>query len=153
MAGTAMVVSAGEGVALAAAARPQVLAKSELAIVTLKGPQHRFTVEVARTPEEQATGMMYRRSMAENSGMLFVFPRPRIASFWMQNTYIPLDLIFIGQDGRIIGIHANAKPHSQDVMESPGPAIAVLEIAGGMSSRLGLAPGDRVIHSLLPKQG
>lgn len=141
------------GVASAAAApvgEPQRLPVSPLSIVTAGGKKLDFSVEVARTGEEQATGMMYRTELAEDAGMLFVFPRPRKAAFWMLNTYIPLDLIFIRKGGIIESIRPNAEPMSMDLLESRGSVIAVLEIAGGLSARLGLAPGDRVLHADLP---
>jgi|GEM_PF-805564 len=133
--------------------QPQRLPVSGLSIRTAAGKQFNFSVEVARTPEELATGLMYRRELAEDAGMLFLFRRPQRASFWMLNTYIPLDLIFIGTDGRIESIQANAKPMTMDPIQSKGPVIAVLEIGGGLAARHGLAPGDRVLHAELPKEG
>jgi len=130
---------------------PQRLATSELAIVTGSGKRHDFSVEVARTAEEQAIGMMFRQAVPEDTGMLFLFPSPRPASFWMRNTYVPLDLIFIRKDGRIESILPNARPESLDLLQSNGPVIAVLELAGGLSERLGLSAGDRVLHKDLPQ--
>lgn len=113
--------------------------------------KHSFTIEVARTPRQQEIGMMYRTSMAADEGMLFPFPRPRLASFWMLNTYIPLDLVFIDENGRIESIISNAEPHSLEPLQSRGPVVAVLEIAGGQAEKLGLAVGDQVLHPELPK--
>ena len=106
---------------------------------------HEFRVEVAETARQQAQGLMFRRSMGPDEGM--IFPRedaPRMASFWMKNTVLPLDLIFIGPDRRIINIAADAVPYSEDPIESEAPAGAVLELNAGRAAELGLAPGDRV---------
>ena len=108
---------------------------------------HDFTVEVARTPEEQARGLMFRESLAPDAGMLFPFPRPRPASFWMKNTLIPLDMIFIRADGTIARIAVNTTPHSLAPVGVGEPVAAVLEIAGGRSVELGIGEGDRVAWS------
>ena len=105
---------------------------------------HRFTAEVARTPEEQATGLMHRQSLAPDRGMLFPYEPPQSASFWMKNTLIPLDMIFIRPDGTIARIAANTVPLSLDPVPSLEPVSAVLEIAGGRSAELGIREGDRV---------
>jgi uncharacterized membrane protein (UPF0127 family) len=105
---------------------------------------HKFTVEVARTPQEQATGLMHRQSLAPDRGMLFPYEPPQPASFWMKNTLIPLDMIFIRPDGTIARIAANTVPLSLDPVPSLEPVAAVLEIAGGRAAELGIAPGDRV---------
>ena len=105
---------------------------------------HRFTVEVARTAEEQANGLMHRQSLAPDRGMLFPYDPPQLASFWMKNTLIPLDMIFIRPDGTIARIGANTVPLSLDPVPSLEPVAAVLEIAGGRSDELGIQPGDRV---------
>lgn len=105
---------------------------------------HRFIVEVARSPEEQARGLMFRQSLAPDRGMLFPNDPPRFASFWMKNTLIPLDIIFIRPDGTISSIAANTVPLSLEPVASQEPVAAVLEIAGGRAAELGIAPGDRV---------
>ena len=105
---------------------------------------HRFTVEVARTPEEQATGLMNRQSLAPDRGMLFPYEPPRSTSFWMKNTLIPLDMIFIRPDGTIARIAANTVPLSLEPVPSLEPVAAVLEIAGGRAAELGILEGDRV---------
>lgn len=105
---------------------------------------HRFTVEVARSPDEQAMGLMNRQSLAPDRGMIFPYDPPQPASFWMKNTLIPLDIIFIRADGRIARIAANTVPLSLDPVPSLEPVAAVLEIAGGRAAELGIAPGDRV---------
>jgi uncharacterized membrane protein (UPF0127 family) len=105
---------------------------------------HRFTVEVARTPDEQAQGLMFRETLAADEGMIFPFPRPRVASFWMRNTLIPLDMIFVRADGTIARVAANTVPHSEDGVSSGEPVAAVLEIRGGRAAELGITEGDRV---------
>ncbi|MBA3512692.1 DUF192 domain-containing protein [Sphingomonas sp.] len=108
---------------------------------------HRFTVEVARSPQEQANGLMHRQSLAPDRGMLFPYDPPQPASFWMKNTLIPLDIIFIRADGTIARIAANTVPLSLQPVPSLEPVAAVLEIAGGRAAELGIAPGDRVSWS------
>lgn len=114
-----------------------------LTIRSAKGT-HRFTVEVARSPKEQVTGLMFRRTLAPDAGMIFPYPSERPTAFWMKNTLIPLDLIFIRADGRIARIAENTTPRSLDLIHSAEPVAAVLEIAGGRSAELGLRPGDVV---------
>lgn len=125
------------------AAAGEAAATVPLNIVT-KGGKIAFQVEVARTPEEQARGLMYRTSLAEDRGMIFPMTPPRFASFWMKNTYIPLDLIFIRTDGSIARIAANAVPEDLSPISSGEPVAAVLEIAGGGAARHGIVEGDRV---------
>lgn len=103
-----------------------------------------FRVELARTAEEQAKGLMFRTAMGADEGMVFPFDPPRGASFWMRNTVIPLDLIFVGPDGRILNIAANAIPYDETPMNSAGAAKAVLELNGGRAKELGIVAGDRV---------
>ena len=115
-----------------------------LTITTAKGQAHRFTVEVARAPEEQARGMMHRQSLAPDRGMLFPYVPPQPVAFWMKNTLIPLDIIFISPGGRILRIEENAVPLSLDLVGSGEAVEAVLELAGGRSAELGIAAGDQV---------
>ena len=105
---------------------------------------HRFRVEVAASPAEQSRGLMFRTSMGPDEGMIFPMNPPRMAAFWMKNTVIPLDIIFIGPDGRISNIAANTVPYSLESVVSDGAAKAVLELSGGRAAELGIAPGDRV---------
>ena len=112
--------------------------------ISSKGKTHRFTVEVARSTEEQATGLMNRSSLAPDRGMIFPFDEQRQASFWMKNTLIPLDMIFVRPDGTIANIEANTVPMSLQPVYSDGPVAAVLELAGGRSAELGIKPGDTV---------
>jgi len=116
--------------------------------ISSDGRTHRFTIEVAQTTEEQATGLMNRASLAPNRGMIFPFDPPRLASFWMKNTLIPLDMIFIRADSTIANIEANTVPLSLQPVYSDGPVAAVLEIAGGRSAELGIKAGDKVKWSI-----
>ena len=123
---------------------PAGLEQVPLAITTASGRTHRFIVEVARTPEEQARGLMERQSLAPDRGMLFPYQSPQPVSFWMKNTLIPLDMIFIAPGGRILRIEANTVPLSLEPVGSGEPVEAVLELAGGRSAELGIAAGDKV---------
>lgn len=105
-----------------------------------------FEVELATTPRQRARGLMERRGLAPHAGMLFVFELPRLASFWMRKTYIPLDLLFIDAKGRIARIAANATPESETPIPSGEVVLGVLEIAGGRAAEAGIAVGDRVLH-------
>src|SRR5262245_43309365 len=116
--------------------------------VASKSGVHVFAVELASTPQEQATGLMFRRELPEGQGMLFDFHREQPTSFWMKNTYIPLDMIFIRGDGRILRIAENTVPLSETLVPSGGPVRAVLEVIGGTARKLGIAPGDRVGHAI-----
>jgi len=115
-----------------------------LQIKTAKGPLN-FKVEIARTPEEQARGLMFRASLPEFGGMIFPMVPPREASFWMKDTVIPLDMIFIRSDGTIARIAANTIPYDLTPVSSGEPVVAVLEIAGGRAEALGIAENNRVI--------
>jgi uncharacterized membrane protein (UPF0127 family) len=114
-------------------------------IIHSKGKQHRFTVEVARSPEEQAQGLMHRQTLGPDRGMIFPMEPARPASFWMKNTLIPLDMIFIRADGTISSIIEETVPLSLEPNVSTEPVAAVLEIAGGRAAELGLQPGDKVV--------
>ena len=139
-----MAADAGERQATAAPARhPQSGLEVIPLTVTHAGKAHRFRVEVARTAEEQAKGLMFRTEMGADEGMLFPYDQPRMLSFWMRNTVIPLDIIYVGTDGRILNI-ANAVPYDETPLPSAGVAAAVLELNGGRAAQLGIVPGDRV---------
>jgi len=105
---------------------------------------HIFAVEIVDNDADRAKGLMYRKELPEGSGMLFDFHRDQEVSFWMQNTYIPLDMIFIRGDGQILRIEENTMPLSTRMIPSRGAVRAVLEVIGGTSRKLGIAPGDRV---------
>jgi hypothetical protein len=119
------------------------LAQVPLTVQSRSGT-HRFTVEVARTPEQQAMGLMHRQSLAPDRGMLFPYAPPQNASFWMKNTLIPLDIIFIREDGTVARVAENTVPLSLDPIPSLEPVAAVLEIAGGRAAELGIQAGDKV---------
>jgi uncharacterized protein len=103
-----------------------------------------YTVEMARTGQQQAKGLMFRTALADDKGMLFPFSEPRMASFWMKNTVIPLDIIFIRADGKIENIAENTTPYSTIPVESTAPVTAVLELRGGLTKERGIKPGDIV---------
>ncbi|PEQ12820.1 hypothetical protein B2G71_11060 [Novosphingobium sp. PC22D] len=113
-----------------------------------KGGPHAFRVELARTAQEQAKGLMFRTEMGPDEGMLFPMEPPRQASFWMRNTVIPLDLVFVGEDHHVLNIAANAVPYDESQLKSDGKVIAVLELNGGRAAELGIAPGDEVTWTL-----
>lgn len=114
-----------------------------LTVVSVNGA-HSFKVEVATSQEEQAKGLMFRSSMGADEGMIFVNKPPRRASFWMHNTVIPLDIIFIGTNHRVLNIAANAVPYDETPLPSDGVASGVLELNGGRAAELGIKPGDKV---------
>lgn len=121
--------------------------------VASRSGRHRFTVEVARSPGQHARGLMFRRRMARNAGMLFLYKRPAPVQMWMKNTLIPLDMIFIAADGRIVRIAERAVPQSLETISSGVPVIAVLELNGGTVSRLKIAVGDRIVHPAFEQSG
>ncbi len=120
-----------------------------LVVETSAKVRHAFEVEMALTPRQQAQGLMYRRDLAGDAGMLFIYPRDRPISMWMKNTLIPLDMLFLARDGRILRIVERAVPHSLLTISSGEDAAAVLELNGGTAARLGIAAGDRIIHPAL----
>ena len=111
--------------------------------------KHVFQVWLADSPRRQSQGLMFVRSLPDLRGMLFVHEQPQPISMWMKNTYIPLDMVFIDSQGLIQQIVESATPHSLDIIRSEQPARAVLEIAGGEARRLGIHPGQRVVHPAL----
>jgi len=122
--------------------------KSKVEIVTQAGKRHAFAVEVATSYEQLAQGLMYRRSLAADAGMLFDFGENKQVTMWMKNTLIPLDMVFLGADGKVVGVHERAVPGSLETITSPGAVKGVLELNGGTAERLGIKPGDRVLHPL-----
>lgn len=140
--------------AMLMAARPagaQVQGLEVLTIETASGT-HRFEVEVMRTPEERGKGLMFRRHMPADRGMLFDFGKTEPVAMWMQNTYIPLDMLFIRADGTIARIHAFAEPLSTRTIPSGEPVLGVLELNGGVAEKIGAKPGDRVAHPMFAKR-
>ena len=120
-------------------------ADNRLVIKSANG-DHAFNVEIADTPEATTKGLMFRQSLAPDAGMLFDFKESRPVSFWMQNTFIPLDMLFITGEGLIANIHVNARPQDPTSIPSDGPVRFVLEIPGGRSVELGIKAGDQVVH-------
>ena len=129
------------------AGSPGVASASNTVPLTITTPKqsHRFNVEVARTEVQQERGLMFRDHLASDSGMIFPMNPPRSASFWMKNTLIPLDMIFIRADGSIARIAAQTVPYSLEPVSSGEPVAAVLEIAGGRAAALGIAEDDKVV--------
>ncbi len=111
-----------------------------------QGGQARFSVELADTEAERSQGLMYREKMAASAGMLFVYPRPQPARFWMANTLIPLDMIFADAEGRVTKVHAMARPQDRTTIEGGEAVQFVLEINGGLARRLGIAEGAEMRH-------
>jgi uncharacterized membrane protein (UPF0127 family) len=122
-----------------------------LEIVTKSGVRT-FSVEIAKTDEERATGLMYRKELADGRGMLFDFTPEQQVSMWMKNTFVSLDMIFITGDGRVLRIAENTEPQSLKIISSGGPARAVLEVVAGTAKKYGITPGDQVVHSLFKKR-
>jgi uncharacterized protein len=124
------------------------VAPSGLEVIDLEvassGKVHKFKVEVASTAEQQTRGLMFRESLPPFGGMIFPFPQPRPAGFWMKDTVIPLDMIFIRKDGTIARIAAETIPYSLETVDSGEPVSAVLEIAGGRAAQLGIQENDKV---------
>ena len=116
--------------------------------VTTHHGVRRFHVEVADTVTSRERGLMYRKNLASDRGMLFDFKTPQSVAFWMKNTLIPLDILFIAPDGRIIAIARNATPYSEAPIPSGGDVIGVLEIRGGRAAEIGIEPGDRVTERI-----
>ena len=138
------------GIATLSACQTESAAKSEVGLalvpvtITSASGRHRFNAEVAVSREEQARGLMFRTSLARDAAMIFPMDPPRRASFWMKNTPIPLDIIFIRAAGTIESIAADTIPYSLDQVPSGEPVAAVLEIAGGRAAELGISEGDSV---------
>ena len=122
-------------------------------VVDLRGPwgQARFTVELAITPDEQARGLMFRENLPRGAGMLFLYDRPSTVSFWMRNTLIPLDMIFVDAAGVVARVHHEAVPLDETPIPGGDGVLAVLEINGGLARRFGIAAGTEMRHPRLPQ--
>ncbi|WP_432817441.1 DUF192 domain-containing protein [Sulfitobacter sp. JB4-11] len=137
------------GIAMCCAVLPSALwAACREDVVELRGDwgQARFTVEIADDPQEQAQGLMHRQSMASSAGMLFVYPQPQPASFWMRNTLISLDMLFVDARGIVQHIHHQAKPLDETPIFGGDSILAVLEVNGGLARRMGIVPGSQMRH-------
>ncbi|HEY3909907.1 MAG TPA: DUF192 domain-containing protein [Stellaceae bacterium] len=140
-----LLATAGSGGA--AEPPPGQAATAQLTIVSASG-RHRFTVEIAETPAQMEQGLMFRRSLAPDAGMLFDFKVPTVATMWMHNTLIPLDMLFVDQQGLIVNIVQRAVPQSDATIAAAAPVRAVIELNGGTTARLGINPGDRVLYPI-----
>src|SRR5690606_33558596 len=139
--------------AIATAALPLAACSDEGKLVLHSSTgDYSFNVEVVDTPESRAKGLMFVQELADDAGMLFDFKEERPVSFWMRNTFIPLDMIFVGADGVVKNIHVNARPHDVTGIPSEGPVQFVLEIPGGRSVEIGLKAGDRMEHDRVVAQ-
>ncbi|MEZ5855485.1 MAG: DUF192 domain-containing protein [Hyphomicrobiaceae bacterium] len=126
----------------------QAKMRTETLKISTSSGVHSFEVEVAETGEEKARGLMFRRSLADNAGMLFPYAPPQEAQMWMKNTYISLDMVFIRKDGTVHRVEAGTEPFSERVISSRGAVSAVLELKAGIAASINLAPGDKVSHRL-----
>ena len=141
--GFLLVVAAGLGAGLAGAL---ALERSRLVIVAPPG-RHAFDVEIAATAADRERGLMFRRNLAPDAGMLFDYGAPTRVSMWMKNTYIPLDMLYVADDGRIIHIVERTIPHSLTPLSAARPVRAVLELNAGTAARLELRLGDTILHT------
>jgi uncharacterized membrane protein (UPF0127 family) len=141
--------AAGRAAAQPGVDRPQPRLPTEpMTILGREGRRHDFTVEMAITPDQQTIGLMFRPAIGADEGMIFDWGRPRESSMWMRNTLIPLDMVFIAADGRIIRIAERTVPLSLTPIGSGGPVRATLELQGGITERLDIRVGDRVLHRM-----
>jgi uncharacterized protein len=137
---------------LAALPAARAAGQDTIEIVTRTGV-HAFSVELATNTAERAVGLMYRKELPEGRGMLFDFHDEQPVQFWMHNTYISLDMIFIASDGRVVRVAENAKPMSDELIPSGRPVRAVLEVIAGTARKFGIAAGDRVTGAFFGKGG
>ena len=121
--------------------------ETRLVVKSASGP-HVFSVEVMRTRADLEKGLMFRRHLAPDAGMLFDFGEPQTVSMWMKNTYLPLDMLFIDKGGHVVSVARDAKPMSETIIPSGGAVTGVLEINAGASDRIGVKPGDEVQHPM-----
>ena len=140
----------GHSQSLAQAVPQQLLPLEELTVQTGAG-SFRFEIEIADTPLERQIGLMNRKSMPLNHGMLFDFQRTRVIEMWMKNTFIPLDMVFVKADGIVTHIERNTTPHSLQIISSQQPASHVLELNAGIANQIGLKPGHKLNHPLFTK--
>lgn len=135
-----------------AACQPKPPEREALQVLS-GGVTHAFQVEIADDEQERETGLMNRDSLPVGQGMLFLFPDVRERAFWMKNTHIPLDILYISKSGEVISIQKNTMPMNETPLHSFGPAAAVLEINGGQADALGIKPGDRITHRFFEGKG
>ncbi|MCC6920911.1 MAG: DUF192 domain-containing protein [Alphaproteobacteria bacterium] len=113
-------------------------------MIETKTGVYAFDIEIADDEAERSRGLMYRTAMAPDAGMIFEYDAPQQINIWMKNTVLPLDIVYVGANGRVINVAPNAKPYSLDLIPSDGPALAAIEFNAGTAARIGLAPGDTV---------
>jgi uncharacterized membrane protein (UPF0127 family) len=135
----------------AQAAQPAVQFEQEPIWIETAEERFEFQVEIAATPAQRSRGLMFRDHLAADRGMLFDFGQPQPVTMWMRNTLIPLDMLFVRDDGRISRIVAETEPLSDRVIGSGGPVRAVLELPGGRAAELDIRPGDRIVHPMFSK--
>lgn len=145
------ILAAAAGSGSAGCAQSPSPSAAVLTIVGASG-RHAFNVEVAKTPAEMERGLMFRRDLPPDAGMLFDFKTPTMATMWMHNTLIPLDMLFVAGDGRIVNIHQRAVPLSDAIIAAAAPVRAVIELNGGTAAKLGIVPGDRVLFPIFSAQ-
>jgi uncharacterized membrane protein (UPF0127 family) len=152
VAGAALLLAAGVALSpmpVAAATLadcPSTGLKTQKLVLETASGKHHYTLEIAATEPQQQCGLMFRKTMKANHGMVFPMNPPRRATFWMENTVLPLDLIFVGPDERVLSIAVNAKPFSRDILDAGGLTSAVIELNAGEAARIGLQAGDRVVR-------
>jgi uncharacterized membrane protein (UPF0127 family) len=137
-------LASGPAGCAAAAPAPVQFGETDLVIVTATG-RHLFHVQVATTQTQMERGLMFRKHLAPDAGMLFEYPTPTLARFWMHNTLIPLDMLFVDGKGRIVNIAPRAHPLSDAIITAAAPVRGVVELRGGTAARLGITPGDHVL--------
>lgn len=150
----ALVVALGMSAGVAKAEEPITQAQARLptaplTITTRDGQKHEFTVELAKTYRQQEVGEMFRKHLPENEGMLFMWATPQVSDMWMRNTLVPLDIVFIDSTNHIHAIAENAVPLSEAILRSDGVVANTLELAGGVTAKLGIRVGDAVTSSAL----
>ncbi|MBB3542182.1 DUF192 domain-containing protein [Rhizobium sp. BK399] len=132
--------------------QPMTFDKEPLIIHTASGKRLNFIVEIADTNEERQRGLMYRKEMAEDAGMIFDFGVSRRVQMWMENTILPLDMLFVDSTGTIRNIKQNAVPYSQEVIDSMTEVKYVIELNAGVTAKLGIKPGDKVMSATTTKK-
>jgi uncharacterized membrane protein (UPF0127 family) len=130
-----------------------VFERDSLVVRTAEGAEHGFEIELALSAAQQAQGLMYRPSLAAEAGMLFVYRPARDVRMWMRNTAIPLDMLFVSESGKIVKIVERTVPYSLAIIASGRPVRGVIELNGGTAARLGLRPGDQVLHPAFDTEG
>jgi uncharacterized membrane protein (UPF0127 family) len=134
---------------LAGPGKAALAAGTDRLTITTETGEHVFQVERAVTAGEREVGLMNRKTLPRDAGMIFRFDETQPVSMWMKNTLIPLDMVFVREDGTVAGVHENAVPLSEDIIPSPGPVRFVVELAGGVASEIHLRKGDKVSHPLI----